>query len=198
MIKQKEEYQNMTRQELYSEINKRMSTALLFHSRMSDYFNFIGLHGFKRIHEYQYYCEVIGKRKLHKKVLDLHNELIVETGHDKPDIIPVEWYKHTRMDIDDNVVAKYARMAIKTYREWEHETKEMYECIACIFMERGELCDYELINCYVKDVQHELKKIYRLCEELNDVGYDTVYIMEIQKRIHNEYKNKMRKLRVQK
>ena len=126
----------------------------------------------------------------------MHNELIVETGHDKPDIIPVEWYKHTRMDIDDNVVAKYARMAIKTYREWEHETKEIYECVACIFMERGELCDYELINCYVKDVQHELKKIYRLCEELNDVGYDTVYIMEIQKRNHNEYKNKMRKIRV--
>lgn len=46
-------------------------------------------------------------------------------------------------------------------------------------------------------VQHELKKIYRLCEELNGTGYDLLYIVEIQKQIHDEYKDKMRKLKVQ-
>ena len=45
---------------------------------------------------------------------------------------------------------------------------------------------------------HELKKIYRLCEELNGTGYDLLYIVEIQKQIHDEYKDKMRKLKAQK
>ena len=49
----------------------------------------------------------------------------------------------------------------------------------------------------VVDMQHELKKIYRLCEELNGTGYDLLYIVEIQKQIHDEYKDKMRKLKVQ-
>lgn len=52
-------------------------------------------------------------------------------------------------------------------------------------------------GCYLEDVQHELKKIYRLCEELNGTGYDLLYIVEIQKQIHVEYKDKMRKLKVQ-
>ena len=52
--------------------------------------------------------------------------------------------------------------------------------------------------CYLEDVQHELKKIYRLCEELNGTGYDLLYIVEIQKQIHDEYKDKMWKLKVQK
>lgn len=52
--------------------------------------------------------------------------------------------------------------------------------------------------CYLEDVQKELKKIYRLCEELNGTGYDVLYIMELQKRTHDEYKDKMKKLKIQK
>lgn len=52
--------------------------------------------------------------------------------------------------------------------------------------------------CYLEDVQCELKKIYRMCEELNGVGYDLLYIVEIQKRIHDENKEKMKKLKIQK
>lgn len=194
----KERMQSMTCEELYAEVNKRMTTALMFHENMSDYFNFMGLHGFKRIHELQYYEESIGKRKLHRKVLDIHNKLIPELGHDKLEVIPSDWYKHTRMDIDDSVLSKYVKYALKQYKEWEEETKHFYECVAYVFMERGEMIDYELMLCYVKHVQCELKKIYRLCEELNGVGYDVLYIMEIQKCIHNEYKKKLKKLRVQK
>lgn len=194
----KERMKEMSCIELYSEVNKRMTSALMFHSKMSDYFNFIGLHGFKRIHELQYYEESIGKRKLNRKVLDIHNKLIPEEGHEKPEVIPADWYKHTRMDIDDSVLSKFVKSALKQYKEWECETKCLYECVAHIFLERGEMMDYKLMMCYVEEVQYELKKIYRLCEELNDVGYDVLYIMEIQKPIHNEYKNKMKKLKVQK
>lgn len=195
--KMMEQWKDASCMDLYAEVVKRMNTALLFHSSLSDYFNFLGLHGFKRIHEYQYFCESIEKRKLQRKVLDVHNKIVPMVGHEKPEVIPVDWYKHTRMDIDDNVIAKYVRQAMKTYKEWEEESKCIYECIACIFLNRGELIDYEIMMCYAEDVQEELKKIYRLCEELNGVGYDTLYIMEIQKCIHNEYKCKMKHLKIQ-
>lgn len=192
----KEQLKELSCIEIYAEVDKHMTTALMFHSGMSDYFNFIGLHGFKRIHELQYYEESIGKRKLHKKVLDIHNKLIPIKGHEKPEVIPKEWYNHTRMDIDDSVLTKFVRSAMKQYKEWEEETKKLYEAVCCVLWEKGLVVDYNLMMCYLEDVQHELKKIYRLCEELNGTGYDLLYIVEIQKQIHDEYKDKMRKLKV--
>lgn len=194
----KEHLKELSCIEIYAEVDKHMTTALMFHANMSDYFNFIGLHGFKRKHEYQYFCESIGKRKLHRKVLDVHNKLIPIKGHDKLEVVPTDWYKHTRMDIDDSVLAKFVRTALKQYKEWEEQTKEFYETVCCVFYEKGELIDYNLMMCYLEDVQKELKKIYRLCEELNGTGYDVLYIMELQKRTHDEYKDKMKKLKIQK
>lgn len=146
----------------------------------------------------EHYEESIGKRKLHKKVLDIHNKLIPIKGHEKPEVIPKEWYSHTRMDIDDSVLTKFVRSAMKQYKEWEEETKKFYEAVCCVFYEKGWLIDYNLMMCYLEDVQYELKKIYRMCEELNGTGYDVLYIVEIQNKIHEEYKEKMKKLKVQK
>lgn len=78
------------------------------------------------------------------------------------------------------------------------EEKKFYEAVCCVFFEKGLIVDYNLMVCYLEDVQHELKKIYRMCEELNGTGYDLLYIVEIQKQIHDEYKNKMKKLKIQK
>lgn len=194
----RDELKEMHCGELYGLLNKRMTTALMLHSEMSDYFNFLGLHGFKRIHEYQYFKESIGKRKLNSKFLDMYNKLIPEKGHEKVEVMPDEWYKHTRMDIDDSVMSKYTKAALKTYREWEEETKQMLEDICSVLMEKGMMADYEIMRCYLKDVCCELQRIYRMCEELNNVGYDVLYITEIQKRIHDEYKCKMKKLKIQK
>jgi hypothetical protein len=123
--------------------------------------------------------------------------LIHETGTIAVDAIPIDWYKHTRMDIDDNVISKYVRSAMKQYKEWEEETKELYQDICCVFLEQGKIVDYEIMKHYLEDVQCELKKIYRLCEELNDVGYDTIYISEIQDKLHDDYKNKMKHMKIQ-
>lgn len=193
----KEQMKELSCIEIYAEVDRHMTAALMFHSEMSDYFNFLGLHGFKRAHELQYFEESIWKRKLHKKVLDLHNKLIPIRGHEKPEVIPVEWYGYTRLDVDDNILAKFVRQAVKQYKEWEEKTKTFYESVCCVFLEKGWLADYNLMMCYLDNVQHELKKIYRLCEELNGTGYDVLYIVEIQKRIHDDCKTQMKKLKIQ-
>ena len=36
---------------IFSEINARMIAALMFHDQMSDYFDFLGMKGYKRLHE---------------------------------------------------------------------------------------------------------------------------------------------------
>ena len=190
----KEKMDKLTCEEIFAEVDKHMTTALMFHSQMFDYFNFLGLCGFKKLHEYQYYDESIGKKRLHKTYIKQYNKLIEPTCHDKVDVIPNEWYKHTRMDIDDGVLAKYVRKAWKEYLEWEEQTKCLYECVCCIFLERGELTKHDVIKHYLDDVVCELTEIYKVQECLNNVGFDVVYIMEMQENIYKQYKKKMESL----
>ena len=42
---------------IFSEINARMIAALMLHDQMTDYFDFLGMKGYKRLHEYQYFDE---------------------------------------------------------------------------------------------------------------------------------------------
>jgi hypothetical protein len=177
-----------------------MVSALMLHSEMSDYFNFIGLHGFKRIHEYQYYGESLGRRKLHHKYLDIHNKLIDENFEksDRVHVIPDDWYKYTRLDINDSIMPKFVRSALEQYKVWEEETKQLYSDIYCVMLEKGFVIDAKIVNCYICDVQKELKEIYRMMEEMNNTGYDAIYIQEIQDKVHEQYKCKMKKFRVQK
>lgn len=192
----KEQLKEMSCIEIYSEVDKHMTTALMFHANMSDYFKFIGLSGFEKMHELQYFEESIGRRKLHNKVMDIHNKLIPTKGHDKKEVIPKEWNNYTRMDIDDSVLAKFVRVALKQYKEWEEETKEFYEMVCCVFFEKGKIVDYNLMTCYLEGVQEELGRIYRLCGELNGTGYDVLYIIDMQRRICDEFEEKMKHLKV--
>lgn len=192
----KDGYINMDERALYSEIERHMVKGIMFHNDMSDYFNFIGLHGFKRIHEYQFYDEEIGRRKLCRKVLDMHNILIPHNKVEIEKYIPDDWYNYTRMDIDDSVIPKFVKNAWMMYKHWEEETKDLYTGIAYAFYEKGMLCDYELIKEYLHDVQIELKKIYRMCERLNIIAYDVVGISEMQDKIHDEYKSKLKNLEI--
>lgn len=193
-----EDMKQMDTRQMYEAVNNRMSTALLLHSDLSDYFNFLGLHGFKRIHEMQYFSESIGKRKLVKKHLDIHNKLLTEGEYERISIIPKDWHSYTRMDIDGGVIPKFVRMAFDIYKRYEKETKEMYEHVVSEFMDRGNISDSMVIKCFLEDTEKELKEVYRLCQQLNGVDYDIVYIMEIQKSMHDELKKKMKKLKVQK
>ena len=197
-MKDKKDIEEMSCHELYAMMSERMLVALMFHNDMSDYFNFLGLHGFECIHEYQYHEESISRRHLKREYLDIHNKIIKE--HFEPeyfeDVIPTDWSKYTRMDIDKSVIPKFVKSSIEKYKDWEEETKEMYETAYCVAISKGYVVDADIIKDYISCVQSELKKIYRLYEELNCVGFDPVYIVEMQKEIHDCYKEKMKKIKI--
>lgn len=182
--------------ELYAILNSHMLEGVMFHNDMSDYFNFLGLHGFKRIHEYQFYEENLNRRIMCRKVLDIHNTLIPNEKVEIKEYIPKDWYKYTRMDIDDTIIPKFVREGWKKYKEWEEETKELYCNVARAFYDKNMLIDFNIVMNLLEDVQEELKKIYRMCGKLNDTAYDPVYIMEMQEELHECYKNKLKELKL--
>lgn len=180
---------------IFSEISKHMIEATMYHEEMTNYYDFLGLKGFKRMHEKQLYSELIGRRKLHSYFVSAENKLIPSpTSIDTVARIPAEWYNYSRKDVDGDVVLRNTEKSLKEYREWEHETLELFEGFAKELLEHGHIAHYEFVKCYVKDVAYELKRLDKLIQSLTEVEYDVIYIVEIQKEMHDSFKEKERKL----
>lgn len=177
-------------EEIYTELDKHMKKALCFHEQLADYFCFLGLQGFKRKLEYQYMCEVAEERKLHHKYINIHKKLIPVRQIEVIQFIPRDWNKYTTEDVNDNVLPKFVKNAMEQYKEWEEETKELYEEMWQKCINNGMVADAEYISTLVEDVTKEIKKINRMCEQLNGTGYNAVSIHGMQDKYHERYKKK--------
>lgn len=180
--------------DIYSMVNTHMITALMFHDQMADLYDFLNLHGFKRLHEYQHLAESIERRKLKRYVLNHHNMLLMDENVENPKVIPVEWYEYNRFDVTPQVREQSIKKSFQRYREWESNTKEMYASACRVLFEKGKTADFEHMICLLKDVDIELKYLERLELELECCSYDIAYILTLQPELHEEYKKKTKEL----
>lgn len=176
---------------IFSEINARMIAALMFHDQMSDYFDFLGMKGYKRLHEYQYFAESLERKKLNQYYINHHNKLIPDTYSGKVAMIPENWQTANRISVGKSTKQKGIEDGFNQYHEWEAETKGLYEHYASKFRELGSVSDAIMVEKLVEDVDNELKKLERIIVDLISSGYDMVYIAESQQRIHDKYKAKL-------
>lgn len=188
--------ENLSCLELYSHVNSRMITALMFHDQMADLYDFLNLHGFKRLHEYQHLSESIERRKLKRYVLNHHNKLLMDENIENPKIIPVEWFEYKRFDVTPQVRAQSVRKSFQKYKEWEHETKEEYSCVCKKLIDMGHMADYEFMSKILGDVDKELKMLERVYLKLESCDYDIAYILTIQDELHKKYKEKTKELSI--
>lgn len=176
---------------IFSEINARMIAALMFHDQMADYFDFLGMKGYKRLHEYQYFAESLERKKLNQYYINHHNKLIPDTYSGQVSIIPENWQSANRISVGKSTKQKGIEDGFNQYHEWESETKNLYEHYSSRLREMGAVADAIMVEKLVEDVDKELKKLERIIVDLISSGYDMVYITESQQEIHNKYKAKM-------
>lgn len=176
---------------IFSEINARMIAALMFHDQMSDYFDFLGMKGYKRLHEYQYFSESMERKKINQYYINHHNKLILNTYSGQVAVIPENWQTANRISVGKSTKQKGIEDGFNQYHDWEAETKSLYEHYSSRLREMGAVADAIMVEKLVKDVDNELKKLERIIVDLISSGYDMVYITESQQGIHNKYKAKM-------
>lgn len=182
--------------EIYRLIGSRQITALMFHDAMADLFDFLGLQGFKRMHEYQYIVESAEHRALKRYYLNHHGKLLPDTEVSPVSVIPSDWYKYTRMDVTSSIRKQAVKTAFEQYYEWESETKELYSTAAVYLMNWHKAADFNKINGLLMDVDKELKHIERLIIRMSSVDYDPVYVDSLQDEYHKKYKGMMDKVGV--
>lgn len=186
-----------TPEEIFSEINNRFIGAIMMHGQFADYFDFLGLRGYKHLHEYQHLAESIERRKVCRYYINHHNALIKEDFSGEVNIIPDAWYTAKRLSVGKSTKQKAVEDGFLEYHNWESETKSVYEKYAQKLRETGAVADAIFAEKLVEDVSAELKTVEQMISDLISTGYDMVYITENQSEIQEKYKKKLKGIEVE-
>ena len=166
---------------------------MMIHEQMANYYDFLGLEGYKRCHEYHFFKEVMQYRRVCRYFINHHNMLIPESLVDVPEIIPESWYMHTRQDVDSETKRKSVKMGLEKWVDWERDTKKFYQDMYNELLAINEIASAMMVKCLVEEVDEELKKAERYHLNKEAIGYSMTAIVGEQKRKHNKYDRKCEK-----
>ena len=177
--------------EIYSRIVTHQIKGVMLHEQMANYYDFLGLEGYKRCHEYHMFKEMCTYRSTYRYFINHHNMLIPDERIENPEAIPASWFKYTRQDVDSATKKNAVKSGLNAWVDWERDTKALYEDMYGELMELGEVASALKIKQLVCDVDCELKKAERYQLNKEAIGYDMGAIIAEQKPKHHKYQKKM-------
>lgn len=184
----------MTVEQIFSKISAHMLQGLMFHEQTANYYDFLGLKGYKRMHEYHYFEESVAFRKLNRYFINNHCKLIEESEIEDPKVIPRNWYNYKRDDVDPNTKRNSIKTSMEAWKVWEAETLELYEKSYKELISIDEVATALFIKDLIYDVEHELKYVKRKILDLDTIEYDFSVIIPCQEELHELYRRKTREL----
>lgn len=184
----------MTCEEIFSKIANTYTNGIMFHADMAQYFDFLNLHGYKRLHEYRCKCESVGSRKLYGDYTNRYQKLLPESGEYTRSAIPQDWYRYKRSEVSTADIKKGVKAGFEKWAEWE---RKVCEILNEAVKELGELSDYAAayeIGMQLRETEDELKRVERMLLTLKSVEYSIDFIQEQQGKLHKKYKKKAEKI----
>ena len=181
----------MTVDEIYLNLSKHMIQGIMSHEQWSEYYSFLNLRGYSACHFFHYLKETLSYHELCEYYINHHNKLINETEFEAPTIIPANWYRYTRQDVDANTKRNAVKTALDMWAEWEKSTKKLYEESYKELLAIDEIASAMFVKELICDVDCELKKVQKYQLNKEAVNYDIVSIMEEQHHKHKKYKKKI-------
>lgn len=183
--------------EIFASIRQHQIRGMMLHEQMADYFDFLNLRGFKRMHEYHFLDECVQMRGVSRYYLNHFNMLIADEAPTDPAIIPDTWKNYTRQQVTAEVKKQAVRNGMLKWTEWERETKKKYERAYSELCALGEVAAAHKIKELVCDVDEELKYADRMHIRLEGIGYSIADIDMMQDELHEKYKQKTREMGVE-
>ena len=186
----------MTVDEIFADINAHMIKGVMLHDEFAEYFDFLGLRGFRCEQEYHAFSEFCERRGLVRYFVNHFGKLIPDNPTANPNVIPSSWRGLTRMQIDAAVKKRAVRDAFVKWREWETETKKLYEKSYKDLCDIGEVAAAYKIKKLLSDVDAELKGVECELINLESIGYDLPSIFLSQNEINDKYVKKRQLIEV--
>ncbi len=186
----------MTVEEIFTKISAHMIKGIMFHEQMSNYYDFLNLRGYKRCHEYHYICETVEYRKLQRYYINCYNKLIPDSDIGNTSIIPTNWSRYTRQEVDGSTKRNAVKSGISEWIKWERETRDLYADMYKELEKMNEVSAAAYICKLVCKVEKEIKHAERKGIDLETVDYDMSVIVFAQKKMHDKYLHKLRKMEI--
>ena len=181
----------MTVDEIFTALGKHMVEGLMVHTQMSDYFNFLSLKGYHKCHEYHFFEESRNFRKLSGYYLKHYNKLIIDSHPSNPGLIPEDWFKYKRSDVDGATRKAGIQTGFSKWVKWEQDTKTFYEQMHKELMNINEVAAAAELKKYIRDVDEELAKANQKLLELTASNFNISDIIMEQDILYEKYKKKM-------
>lgn len=176
--------------DVLAKVSDHLIDSMMMHGQMADYCNFLGLDGFKRLHEYHFPCETISMRRIHRYLIDHCDRLLPVANTTRLDIIPVAWSNSTRQAVESETKSKAVETGMHMWCGWEHETKGLYAKSAKDLYDAGEVAAAGVIYELVRDVDDECEYADRLALKSSAVDYDMQVIVPMRYELHGKYRKK--------
>lgn len=188
----------MSELSIFNEIVKKKIEGVMFHDDMANIMDFMGLRGFKRQQEYRALSEFIEMRNIERYAINHINYMSNGKGANRVvDVIPDSWYNATRFQVSDSDRKTHLKDLFNKWRTWEIETKSFLQSSFKELCSMGAIASANKVNELICDVDEELKCLEREILEFSAVGWDMVYIIEIQYDMHEKYKKKTKELTIE-
>lgn len=184
----------MTANEIFSNISSRLIEEMMLNDKMANYYDFLGLMGFKRIHEYHFFCNAAEMRGLNRYFINHFNALINNQDVSSPWSIPASWLDHTRQDVGLETKKNAIRSGCEKFCDWMHETKRIYEQSYSDLCDIGEVAAACKVKELVAKTDMTAKCADRLHLKLKSMDYDMTAICIMQDEIHEEYAKKTKEI----
>lgn len=186
----------MTAQEIFYQIINHMLEGMMVHEQLANYFDFLALNGYKCCHDYHYIEETLAHRELQRYYIEHFNKLLSEPQPNIIQVIPPDWYKHIRQDVDGNTMRESIQNGMLAWRNWEYETKKLYEKSYNDLISIGEVAAAEKVKELVTDVDEELVEAEGMHLEVLKINLDLSVIIPAQKELCKEYCKKKKKIKI--
>lgn len=180
----------MTVSDVFAKIVAHMVKGMMLHDQMADYYDFLGLMGFKRMHEYHFLHETVEMRGMSRYYINHYNKLVPSNSVEDPRALPMSWYNYERQDVDNKTKKNAVESGITTWCKWERDTKKMYQDCYCTLCDMGEVAAACKVKELIRDVDEELKCADRLHIKMQSTDYDLCTIYLMQDDMHEKYREK--------
>lgn len=109
-------------------------------------------------------------------------------------VIPQNWYKYTRYDVDANTKRNAVRDGFKKWLDYEKDTKQFLTDMAKKLEQADDRESARKLDYLIDHVEKEVETAEEKMMALENSGYDMNYILQQQDHLKAKYADKIRKL----
>lgn len=188
-------------EELCKLIAQKLLQGCMNHEQFANYYDFLGLEGYKLCHEYHYFEQMCAYRQFISYYIKHYNKLIPTSTNESLlsfTIIPNNWYDYLRDDMDINTRRNAVKSGIEKYVHWEEQVKNFLEDMYTQTMSQRHVAMSFKIKQLIQSVEKEIEKAKQTYLELKAIDYDLSVIIEKQQGLAKKYRKKLEQIKPRK